>query len=116
MAEKPVKAKQPANLNKAAATKTPVKVQHTEKPKVAQARVPEKTKRDEKDKPPSKLTGRLSRWWRETIGELRKVSWPTMPEARRLTKIVLVVVFLTAVLLGLLDFVFSRLVGLLVAL
>lgn len=62
------------------------------------------------DKP--KLIGRISRWWRETIGELRKVSWPTPPEAWRLTKIVLAVMFLMAVVLGLLDFVFSGLIRL----
>ena len=67
-----------------------------------------KLKKAEKPKQPS----RLSRWWRETIGELRKVSWPTPPEAWRLTKIVLVVMFLMSALLGLLDFVFSRIISL----
>ena len=68
----------------------------------------EKSKKAEKPKQPS----RLSRWWRETIGELRKVSWPTPPEAWRLTKIVLIVMFLMSALLGLLDFVFSRIISL----
>ncbi len=58
------------------------------------------------------LIGRISRWWRETIGELRKVSWPTPPDAWRLTKIVLAVMFIMAVILGLLDFVFSSLIRL----
>ena len=71
----------------------------------------EKTGKSKQSEKP-KLVGRISRWWRETIGELRKVSWPTPPEAWRLTKIVLAVMFLMAVVLGLLDFVFSSLVRL----
>ncbi len=68
----------------------------------------EKSKQVEKSKQP----GRIARFWRETIGELRKVSWPTLPEARRLTMIVLVVMAIMAVFLGLIDFVFSALMGL----
>ena len=59
-----------------------------------------------------KQANRISRWWRETIGELRKVSWPTTPDAWRLTKIVLVVMVLMSLVLGLLDFVFSALIAL----
>ncbi len=55
----------------------------------------------------------IQRWWRETLGEMHKVSWPTPPEAWRLTKIVLIVMAGMAALLGLLDFVFSRLITLL---
>ena len=40
---------------------------------------------------------------RETAGELRKVSWPTWPEVRQLTLIVLAVMFAMGVLLGLTD-------------
>jgi len=58
---------------------------------------------------------RTKRFWRETIGELRKVSWPTPKEAWDLTKIVLIVTVFMSMLLGLMDFVFSRLIGLLVA-
>ena len=49
----------------------------------------------------------FARWWRETIGELRKVSWPTLPEARRLTFIVIATMIATGAFLGLLDFMFS---------
>ncbi len=114
MAEKAVKAKQPVKTKKDVAAKAPVKSQQQpEKPRVAQTRAPEKDKKD--DKPQSKPVGRIARWWRETVGELRKVTWPTIPEARRLTYIVLIVVAATSLLLGLLDFIFSRLIGLLVA-
>ncbi|GAP09047.1 preprotein translocase, SecE subunit, bacterial [Bellilinea caldifistulae] len=82
----------------------------TEKSKtIEKTKQPEKSKSAEKSKQPN----RLVRFWRETIGELRKVSWPTTQEAWRLTRIVLVVMFLMAVFLGLLDYVFSALIGLL---
>jgi len=56
----------------------------------------------------------ISRFWRETVGELRKVTWPTPKEAWALTKIVLIVTVIMAAILGLLDFAFSQLIGLLV--
>ncbi len=52
----------------------------------------------------------IQRWWGETIGELRKVTWPTVAAARRLTVIVLVVMFSTSVVLGLLDFIFAKVI------
>ena len=65
------------------------------------------------NKPVVKKPNKIQRWWNETIGELRKVTWPTKEEALKMTKIVIVVVLATAVFLGVVDFVFSRLVGLL---
>jgi preprotein translocase subunit SecE len=53
------------------------------------------------DKP--KREGRLQRFFRETTGELRRVSWPTGPEARRLTLIVIAVLVVMAFFLGLVD-------------
>jgi preprotein translocase subunit SecE len=53
---------------------------------------------------------RIQRYWRETIGELRKVTWPTNQEAWRLTKIVLYVMIAMALFLGILDFVFSNII------
>ncbi len=92
MAEKSVKAKQPE-------TKPVQKV----------------TRTVEKDREKPKKPNKLAQLWRETIGELRKVSWPTVQDARRLTIIVLAVMFLMSVTLGLLDWVFSFLVSLLVS-
>ncbi len=66
--------------------------------------------RDEK----AKKENRLSKWWRETIGELHKVAWPTRKEAMRLTWIVIVVVVVMGALLGLLDFGFTKLISLIV--
>ena len=45
----------------------------------------------------------IQSWYRETVGELRKVSWPTWPEARRLTGLVLVVMVIMGIILGGVD-------------
>jgi preprotein translocase subunit SecE len=45
----------------------------------------------------------IQSFFRETAGELRKVSWPTWPEVRQLTIIVLAVMLVMGVLLGLTD-------------
>jgi preprotein translocase subunit SecE len=48
-------------------------------------------------------------WFRETVGELRKVSWPTRKEALNLTWIVLIVIFVMTIYLGvILDTLYSR--------
>jgi preprotein translocase subunit SecE len=49
----------------------------------------------------------VSKYIRETRGELRKVTWPTREESQRLTAIVLGVTVAMAIFLGLLDFIFS---------
>ena len=54
----------------------------------------------------------ISRYFRETTGELKKVSWPTWPEARQLTTIVVLVMVAMAVLLGLVDLLAESLIGL----
>jgi preprotein translocase subunit SecE len=56
----------------------------------------------------------LRRWFNETIGELRKVNWPTRKEAINLTIIVLVVTFAMAIFLGGLDFIFTKLMALII--
>ncbi|MCW5873788.1 MAG: preprotein translocase subunit SecE [Anaerolineales bacterium] len=50
----------------------------------------------------------IQRWFRETVAELRKVSWPTRAEALALTRIVLIVMIIMAIILGGLDWVFFR--------
>ena len=45
----------------------------------------------------------IQAFFRETFGELRKVSWPTWPEVRQLTLIVLAVMVVMGVILGLTD-------------
>jgi preprotein translocase subunit SecE len=60
----------------------------------------------------SKRENRLQRFFRETIGELRRVSWPTWPEARRLTIIVVVVLVIMALFLWTVDLSVERLLSL----
>ncbi|MEJ2599685.1 MAG: preprotein translocase subunit SecE [Anaerolineales bacterium] len=54
----------------------------------------------------------IQRYFRETVGELKKVSWPTRKEATNLTIIVLIVTVSTSLFLGLMDFLFTRLFAL----
>ena len=64
----------------------------------------------------AKKPNRLQRWWRETLGEMRKVSWPTPREAFRMTYIVLAVMIIVGLILGFFDMIFSRVIGYLVSL
>jgi len=59
---------------------------------------------------------KVTRYVRQTRGELRKVTWPSRQESQRLTAIVLGVTAAMALFLGLLDFGFSRAVQGLVSL
>lgn len=54
----------------------------------------------------------ITRYVRETTGELRKVSWPTRREALQLTTIVVGVMVAMALLLGLVDRIAEILIGL----
>ena len=56
--------------------------------------------------------GGIRGFYRETIAELRKVSWPTRSEAIHLTRVVLIVIVTVGLFLGMLDFLFTRLFGL----
>ncbi len=67
----------------------------------------EKSRKEKKER-------KLAIWFRETKGELKKVSWPTPKDAWRLTVIVLIVMVLFGAFLGLLDWGFSRLIGLII--
>jgi preprotein translocase subunit SecE len=57
----------------------------------------------------------VQRLLRETVAELRKVSWPTRQEAIALTRIVLIVMIIMAIILGSLDWAFFRFFGWLLA-
>ncbi|HEY9075691.1 MAG TPA: preprotein translocase subunit SecE [Anaerolineaceae bacterium] len=85
------------------------KAKEPEKVKAATATQPEKARTPEKDngKVKPKQPNAIVRWWRETRGELAKVTWPTPQDAWRLTKIVLIIMGLMALLLGIMDFLFS---------
>jgi preprotein translocase subunit SecE len=56
----------------------------------------------------------ITRFLRETRSELRKVTWPSRQEATNLTVIVLAVTLTMAASLGLIDYIFSKLFGLLI--
>ncbi|MDP1546591.1 MAG: preprotein translocase subunit SecE [Anaerolineales bacterium] len=58
----------------------------------------------------------IQRYFRETTGELRKVSWPTWPEAKRLTGLVLLVMVVVGIFLASMDFFASELLGLVLGL
>ncbi len=63
-----------------------------------------------------KKSNPVVRYLRETRAELKKVTWPTRPEATKLTIIVLIVVAFMSALLGTLDYIFSRLMGYIISL
>ena len=58
----------------------------------------------------------VQRYFRDTIGELRRVSWPTWKEAWDLTKVVLIVMVAMSMVLGLLDYIYSTVITRLLAL
>ena len=66
------------------------------------------------DKKSSKKQNAIQRFTRETVGELRKVSWPTRQEAWQLTLIVLVVLAFMSIFLGIIvDGIAGQLLNLL---
>ena len=54
----------------------------------------------------------IVRYFRETYFELKKVSWPSRREAVNLTVIVILVTTFLAILLGLIDWVYTLIFGL----
>jgi len=58
----------------------------------------------------------IVRFYRETVGELKKVTWPTRQEAVNLTKIVLFVIVGMSLFLGVLDYSFAQLFALILGL
>lgn len=67
-----------------------------------------RTKSERKSTKSGDQSNALIRYFRETRGELRKVTWPTRQESQRLTAIVLGVTAVMALFLGLLDLIFSN--------
>jgi preprotein translocase subunit SecE len=57
----------------------------------------------------------ISRYFRETVGELRKVNWPTWPEARQLTYIVIAVMFVMGIYLSIVDSIGENLIKLVIS-
>ena len=46
---------------------------------------------------------KLTKYWKETVGELRKMSWPTRQELTGSTIVVVVVSLIVAVFIGIVD-------------
>ena len=61
-----------------------------------------------REKQAAKQPTGVRRWYRDTMGELRKVSWPTRREAIALTWVVVIVMVAMAIVLGGLDFGFFQ--------
>ena len=66
----------------------------------------------EKEKKVKKSENAIQRYIRETTGELRKVNWPTWPEAKRLTGLVLLVMVFVGIFLSIVDYLSHGLMGL----
>ncbi len=66
----------------------------------------------ERAKKVKKSENAIQRYYRETSGELRKVSWPTWPEAKRLTGLVLLVMVVVGIFLSSMDYFAGELLGL----
>ncbi len=67
-----------------------------------------------KKKTRRKQDNAIQRFFRETVGELRKVSWPTRRETQNLSVIVVIVLLGMSVFMGLLDYLLTKLVALIV--
>jgi preprotein translocase subunit SecE len=76
--------------------------------KDAESKPKKQTKRQPKKQAVSKQPRGLRRFYRDTMGELRKVSWPTRREAISLTWVVVIVMAVMSIFLGTLDFLFFR--------
>ena len=63
---------------------------------------------------PPKTREERRRFAQDTIAELKKVVWPTRPEIINLTFIVIVVSVVVGVILGSIDYVFARVMELLI--
>jgi preprotein translocase subunit SecE len=66
----------------------------------------------EKEKKVKNSENAIQRYFRETSGELRKVNWPTWPEARHLTQLVLLVMLIVGIFLAGVDYLSSALINL----
>ena len=62
----------------------------------------------------SKGENRVQRFFRETMGELRRVTWPTWLEARNLTVVVIIVLVAMALFLWLVDISATKILSLVI--
>jgi preprotein translocase subunit SecE len=62
----------------------------------------------------SKRENAVQRFFRETMGELRRVTWPTWLEARNLTVVVIIVLVIMALFLWSIDGLATKLLTLMI--
>jgi preprotein translocase subunit SecE len=53
------------------------------------------------------------RFLKEVRSELKRVVWPTRPEAIRLTSVVIIVSVIIGIYIGVLDYIFAKIMALL---
>jgi len=57
------------------------------------------------------MFAKLKAFLQESRQEFKRINWPTFPETRRLTLIVIGLSLAVAIFLGFLDFIFTRLLN-----
>ena len=82
---------------------------------MAKSKSKAKSKGRDNRKGTRKQQNAVQRYINETVGELRKVSWPTRREATNLTIIVIIVTLSMSALLGILDYIYTRFFALLLS-
>ncbi|MBI4501876.1 MAG: preprotein translocase subunit SecE [Gemmatimonadetes bacterium] len=55
------------------------------------------------------FAGRTVGYLREVRAELRKVTWPTFEDLRKSTIVIIIFVIIIGILIGIMDFIFSKL-------
>jgi preprotein translocase subunit SecE len=55
------------------------------------------------------FAGRTVNYVRDVRAELRKVSWPTWDDLRKSTMVIIIFVIAIGILIGVMDFIFSKL-------
>ena len=61
------------------------------------------------------MPGRIARRFREMVGELKKVTWPSRKDLIRQSTVVIVFVLILTVVVGLMDYVLSNLLRLIIS-
>ena len=93
--------------------------------KYRQKQIMERQLKDRKTPPPppkrkidwklliTKLPGRIAKFFKDVVHELRKVTWPTRKTLLTYTLVVVITLIFFAVILGVFDFIFLQLIQLL---
>ena len=88
----------------------------TELEKKGQEKEPVSKKEAKKEKKKPNIFVRMGKKLKETFSELKRVSWPTIPNALKSTGVVIVIVLIFLVLITLINIGFTELLELLTSL